>query len=137
VYHGDSRLVQVSEFDGIITSPPYVGLIDYHEQHAYAYHLLGLSDNRHQETGSASKGSGQQAKRQYQKGVAQVFKNVANAMRNGGKIIVVAGDKHNLYPEIASLAGLETENVVKRHVNRRTGRRSTEFFESVFIWRRP
>ena len=27
--------------DGIITSPPYPGLIDYHEQHRYAYELLG------------------------------------------------------------------------------------------------
>jgi hypothetical protein len=24
---------------------------------------------------------------------------------------------------------------VQRHVNRRTGRRSSEFYESIFIWR--
>ena len=30
--------------DGVITSPPYPGLIDYHEQHRYAYELLGLED---------------------------------------------------------------------------------------------
>ena len=28
--------------DAVVTSPPYPGLIDYHEQHRYAYELLGL-----------------------------------------------------------------------------------------------
>ena len=31
-------------FDAVVTSPPYPGLIDYHEQHRYAYELLGLDD---------------------------------------------------------------------------------------------
>ncbi len=55
----------------------------------------------------------------------------------GDRMIVVAGDRHNLYDEIAALAGLEVEGIVKRHVNRRTGRRSSEFYESVFVWRKP
>ena len=29
--------------DALVTSPPYVGVIDYHDQHAYAYALLGLA----------------------------------------------------------------------------------------------
>ena len=29
--------------DGVITSPPYPGLIDYHEQHRYSYELLRLA----------------------------------------------------------------------------------------------
>ena len=45
VIHGDSREVPLhGRFDGVITSPPYPGLIDYHEQHRYAYELLGLED---------------------------------------------------------------------------------------------
>jgi len=51
-------------------------------------------------------------------------------------MIVVAGDKADLYGEIAAAAGVEVEAVVKRHVNRRTGRRASEFYESVFIWRK-
>jgi len=137
VNHGDSRLADVKEFDGIITSPPYVGLIDYHEQHAYAYHLLGLTDNRQREIGPAANGSSKQARRQYQEDIAQVFRNVIPKMKGGGRAIVVAGDRHNLYPEIACMSDLETEAVLKRHVNRRTGRRSSEFFESIFIWRKP
>src|SRR5438477_1971338 len=34
VVHGDSREIEYDEvFDGVLTSPPYPGLIDYHEQH--------------------------------------------------------------------------------------------------------
>ncbi len=58
-------------------------------------------------------------------------------MAPGSHVVVVAADRHGLYDEIARLAGVEVEAVLQRHVNRRTGRRASEFFESVFIWRRP
>ncbi len=137
VRHADSRIVEAEEADGVITSPPYVGLIDYHEQHAYAYHLLGLSVNQHREIGSAAGGASQRARLQYQEDSAQVFRNGTQKLRPGGPVIVVAGDRHNLYPAIADMAGLEVEAVLKRHVNRRTGRRAGEFYESIFIWRKP
>lgn len=136
IHHADSRTVTIPAIDGIITSPPYVGLIDYHDQHAYAYHLLGLKDERACEIGPAVGGTSQKAKLQYQLDIAQVFKNVVGSMPVGGRIIVVAGDKHNLYGDIARLVGVEVEAIVQRHVNRRTGRRSGEFYESVFIWRK-
>ena len=45
VYHGDARTVDFGgTFDGLITSPPYPGRIDYHGQHRYAFELLGLAD---------------------------------------------------------------------------------------------
>ena len=37
-----SKLVERNKINGIFSSPPYVGLIDYHEQHAYAYDLFGF-----------------------------------------------------------------------------------------------
>ncbi|HZT53165.1 MAG TPA: DNA methyltransferase, partial [Gaiellaceae bacterium] len=41
VVHGDAREAPLEgPFDGVLTSPPYPGLIDYHEQHRYAYELL-------------------------------------------------------------------------------------------------
>ena len=58
-------------------------------------------------------------------------------MPSGGRLIVVAGDRHNLYDDIAKSCEVEVEAIINRHVNRRTGRRSTDFFESVFIWRKP
>ncbi|MCT7950374.1 site-specific DNA-methyltransferase [Ancylothrix sp. C2] len=136
VFHADSRKTVFPSIDGMITSPPYVGLIDYHQQHAYAYHLVGLEDKRHEEIGAAANGCSQKAKRQYQQDIAQVFSRVIEAMPSGSPLIVVAGDKDNLYPEIANIIGVEVESIIQRHVNRRTGRRSSDFYESIFIWRK-
>ncbi|MDM8530732.1 DNA methyltransferase [Anaerolineales bacterium HSG25] len=137
IYHQDSRKLNIDEIDGIITSPPYVGLIDYHEQHIYAYHLLDLEDKRIDEIGPAQNGSSKKAQKKYQEGISEVFRAVTKKLSSGSRIIVVAGDRHNLYDEIAQMSNLEIEDIVKRHVNRRTGRRATEFYESIFIWRKP
>lgn len=137
IYHGDSRHEDIPNVDGVMTSPPYVGLIDYHEQHRYAYELLGLEDRREAEIGAASQGSSRKAQHEYQKAIAQVFRRACDSMPSGGYLIVVAGDKHELYDGISELCGVEVEAVLRRHVNRRTGRRSGEFYESVFIWRKP
>jgi DNA modification methylase len=137
VRHADSRRATFPPIDGVITSPPYVGLINYHDQHAYAYHLLGLKDRRDAEIGPAVNGSGYQAKKQYQLDIARVFRRVVQAMPPGGPLVVVVHDSANLYPEIAALCGVQEVATLHRHVNRRTGRRSSEFYESVFIWRKP
>ena len=137
VRHEDSCDADIPQVDGVITSPPYVGLIDYHEQHRYAYELLGLEDRAEHEIGAAAQGTSQQARRDYQEAIAQVFQHVCRSMPAGGRLIVVAGDKYGLYDEIARLCQVDVEAVLQRHVNRRTGRRSGEFYESVFIWRKP
>ena len=136
IRHSDSRRANFPTIHGVITSPPYVGLIDYHDQHAYAYHLLGLKDRRVAEIGPAKNGSGNLAKRQYQLDIVKVFQKAAKAMVPGGWLIVVVHDSSSLYPEIANLCGAEEVAVINRHVNRRTGRRSSEFYESIFIWRK-
>ncbi len=136
VLHTDSRNIKLPPIDGVITSPPYVGLIDYHEQHAYAYHLLGLEDKRALEIGAALNGSSQKAKQKYQADIAEVFSRALEVMPSKGRLIVIAGDRANLYPGIAGLLGVEVEAILQRHVNRRTGRRSSEFYESIFIWRK-
>ena len=136
IRHADSRLAKFPPIDGVITSPPYVGLIDYHEQHTYAYHLLGLTDRRVSEIGAAANGSSKRARQEYQKGIAKVFRKAVDAMSTGGRLIVVAHDRSRLYDEIARLCDVEVEATLERHVNRRTGRRSNEFFESIFIWRK-
>ena len=136
VRHADSRRASFPLIHGVITSPPYVGLIDYHDQHAYAYHLLGLKDRRNAEIGPAVNGSSHRAKRQYQLDIAKVFRRAVEAMTKGGWLIVVIHDSANLYPEIASLCGVKVVAVLDRHVNRRTGRRSSEFYESIFVWRK-
>ena len=57
ILHGDAReLDWGGPFDAVVTSPPYPGLIDYHEQHRYAYELLELDDLREREIGAAASG---------------------------------------------------------------------------------
>ena len=77
VLHADARSVAYAgRFDGIVTSPPYPGLIDYHEQHRYAYELLGLDDQRELEVGSAAAGTSKAALAAYTDGIVDVLINV-------------------------------------------------------------
>jgi DNA modification methylase len=135
VIHGDVRDVQFPEFDCVITSPPYVGLIDYHEQHRYAYELLGLPRNEELEIGAAYKGNSQRAKTTYRREIEQAFANVKRFLGRGGIMVIVVNDKYGLYDDMASKLGFEVEGVLHRNVNRRTGRRADDFFESILVWR--
>ena len=132
---GDSRSADFPDCDLIVTSPPYVGLIDYHEQHRYAYELLGLNWNEDSEIGPAKRGTSQAAQTEYRENIEQVFRNAVARLNRDGRIVVVIHDRRNLYREIAGNLGLETETELHRHVNRRTGRRASEFYESIFVWR--
>ena len=48
-------------------------------------------------------------------------------------VIIVVNDTRNVYPAILEGAGLELTERLRRHVNRRTGRRAGEFYEDVLI----
>src|SRR6266498_5916301 len=62
VIPGEARRADLGlEPSGIITSPPYPGLIDYHEQHRYSYELLRLPDRRDLEIGPAAEGRSRSA----------------------------------------------------------------------------
>ena len=50
-------------------------------------------------------------------------------------MLVVVNDRRDLYPEILARAGLQLEARLRRHVNRRTGRRAGEYFEDVLVAR--
>jgi len=119
----------------VVTSPPYPGLIDYHEQHRYAYELLGLDDRRELEVGAAAAGTSKRALAAYADGIVLVLRNVADALRPGAPVAIVVNDRRDLYPEILERAGLRLDERLRRHVNRRTGRRAGEFFEDVLIAR--
>ena len=132
---GDARNSEFPPCDLVVTSPPYVGLIDYHEQHRYAYELLGMTWNEDSEIGAAKRGTSQSAKALYQASIEQVFRNVSRNLNRGARMVVVVHDRRNLYRKIASNLGFEVETELHRLVDRRTGRRSGEFYESVFVWR--
>ncbi|MHB8470842.1 MAG: DNA methyltransferase [Gaiellaceae bacterium] len=136
VLPGDARDVELgATFDGVLTSPPYPGLIDYHEQHRYAYELLGLDDRRELELGAAAGGTGRAATGAYTDGIAAALANAAAALAPGAPVLVVVNDRRNLYPEILDRAGLVLVERLRRHVNRRTGRRAGEYFEDVLVAR--
>ena len=116
----------------VFTSPPYIGLIDYHDQHKYAYELLGLENNETKEIGAAKRGKSDKAKKEYIKEINDVFSYTRDHMAKNGIMAIVVNDKHDLYD--ASKVGFRSIGRVERHVNRRTGRRSGAFYESILIW---
>ncbi len=135
VIHGDSREVDLPKgIDMIFTSPPYIGLIDYHDQHKYAYELLGLENNENKEIGPAKKGKSDDAKKEYIGGINQVLLHTRDFMTEDGLAIIVVNDKHNLYDPLK--VGFKSVGRVERHVNRRTGRRNGAFYESILIWQK-
>jgi hypothetical protein len=134
VLHEDARTVELPrQPSGIITSPPYPGLIDYHEQHRYSYELLGLVDRGEEEIGAAARGRARSAVRAYVDDMTMALENARRQLSTGAPVIVVVNDSHALYPGILERSGLVLEERLTRHVNRRTGRRAGEFFEDVLV----
>jgi DNA modification methylase len=135
--HGDARTLDLGgPFDGVVTSPPYPGLIDYHEQHRYAYELLALDDVREREIGAAAGGVSNASLSSYVEGIAAVLVACRAVLKPRGRVVIVVNDRRELYGEILDRSGLSLEQRYQRHVNRRTGRRAGEYFESVLVARR-
>ena len=149
VIHGDSREVDIfaevaegnpqfaeelagRKLDGVFTSPPYVGQIDYHEQHAYAYELFAIERADELEIGPLYKGKGKQAKEDYVAGIAAVLNNVAKYVKDDGDFFLVANDKHGLYPKIAERAKMDIVGEHKRPVLNRTERDRAPYSEIIF-----
>ena len=65
VHHENVLHAALPPVDGVLTSPPYVGLLDYHEQHRYAYELLGLRGAQAEEIGASWKGTSRRAVERY------------------------------------------------------------------------
>jgi len=139
IYQGDARTIKLPDnlkIDGIFTSPPYLGVIDYHEQHRYAYELFDFLRLDDLGIGPARNGHNEAAKMEYVKGIVEVFQNVSPYLKNGALIFVVANDKFNLYPEIGKKCGFMLIDVFHRPVLMRTERDSNKYFESVFYFKK-
>ena len=126
------KILKKQKISGIFSSPPYVGQIDYHEQHAYAYDLLGFKRKDDLEIGPLYKGQGMEARRSYAQGIADVLNNCKKYLTNDPDVFLVANDKYNLYPEIADRSGMEIVNQFKRPVLNRTERDRTPYSEIIF-----
>ncbi|MBF0100390.1 MAG: site-specific DNA-methyltransferase [Desulfobacterales bacterium] len=128
-----AEIVLMQKIKGIFSSPPYVGLIDYHEQHAYAYELFGFERKDELEIGPLVHGQGKNARDSYTHGIAEVVQNCKRYLQANYDIFLVANDKFNLYPKIAELSDMKIVNQFKRPVlNRVEKDRDTAYSETIF-----
>lgn len=149
VIHGDSRKVDIfkeikkkdpkffkmlskKKISGVFTSPPYVGQIDYHEQHAYSYELFNILREDDKEIGPLYKGKGKQAREEYVEGISKVLINISKFIRNDGDYFIVANDQYKLYPVIAEKSGLKIVKQFKRPVLNRTEKDRQPYAEIIF-----
>lgn len=144
IIQGDSRQVNLKRelvntplanrlIDGVFTSPPYVGQIDYHDQHRYAYELFGFPRQDSLEVGPKKRGKSKLAQQEYVEGIAEVFQNVLPWIKPKGKILVVANDRFQLYPDIAKLSGLTIVEQFQRAVTKRTEQGDDPYQETIFL----
>ena len=131
-----ARLAHTRKIAGIFTSPPYVGMIDYHEQHAYAYELLGLDRRDQAEIGPLFRGKGKAARESYVQGIAAALLQCQRFLVDDPHVFLVANDKHDLYPRIAEKAGLRIVNRFERPVLRRSEFDRSAYSESIFHMQR-
>lgn len=127
-----SKILKKQKIAGIFTSPPYVGQIDYHEQHAYAYDLFGFKRQDDKEIGPLYKGKGLEARSSYVKGISDVLNNCKSFLKKDYDVFLVANDKFNLYPIIANNVNMKIVNQFKRPVLNRTERDRNPYSEIIF-----
>lgn len=129
-------LARKQKIRGIFSSPPYVGLIDYHEQHAYAYDLFGFERKDELEIGSMKKRQSKAAQQDYANGISNVLNNCKKFLTEDFDIFLVANDKYNLYPQIAENAEMQIVNQYKRPVLNRTEKDKQAYSEIIFHLRK-
>ena len=137
VLHGDARELDLAgPYDGILTSPPYPGLIDYHEQHRYAYELLELDDRREREIGAAA---ARDVARARSRPIARASRPSSSGRLPRYDLTRPCSSSSTTgatsIRRSSSAPGSTLEARLRRHVNRRTGRRAGEYFEDVLVAR--
>ena len=128
--------IKGKKITGIFTSPPYVGQIDYHDQHKYAYELFGIERNDDKEIGPKKMGKSKNAQEKYIEGIAAVFRNVNRYLKNDARIFIVANDRFNLYPEIAHRSGMKIVEEFHRAVTKRTEQGNDPYQETIFYMKK-
>ena len=131
-----AKLLEHQKIKGIFSSPPYVGLIDYHEQHAYAYDLFGFERKDELEIGPLFRGQKKEAQLNYIQGISDVLNNCKRFLSDDYNVFLVANDKFNMYPTIAENVGMMIVNQFRRPVLNRTEKDKTAYSETIFHLKR-
>lgn len=127
-----AKKIEKNKIRGIFSSPPYVGIIDYHEQHAYSYDLFNLERKDNEEIGPLFKGKGKVARENYVIGISDVLLNCKKFLVKDYDVFLVSNDNFNLYPLIAERAGMVIINQYKRPVLNRTEKDKNAYGEIIF-----
>ena len=131
--NGDfDKIARKQKIKGIFSSPPYVGLINYHEQHAYAYDLFGFKRQDKLEIGPLFKGQGREARESYIQGISEVLNNCKKYLVKDYNVFLVANDKYCMYPAIAAKSSMQIINQYKRPVLNRTEKDKSAYSEIIF-----
>ena len=127
-----AKTILKRKINGVFSSPPYVGMINYHEQHAYAYDLFGFVRRDELEIGPLFKGKGKEAQRSYVEGISQTLINCKRFFVDDYNVFLVANDRYNLYPLITEKSGMKIVNTYKRPVLNRSEKDKTAYSETIF-----
>ena len=117
VIRHDSRTVSLDTIEGsprpnlILTSPPYIGKINYHDTFDSLYRVFGIQRHDEEEIGSRSKGEGFSARRNYVKDMVEVFNNMRKWSDPNSLIILIVEDRFKLFGEIAKRAALKGSRI--------------------------
>ncbi|KXB05592.1 hypothetical protein AKJ50_00465 [candidate division MSBL1 archaeon SCGC-AAA382A13] len=130
--HFENDFFEQNNIDGIFTSPPYVGNIDYHKQHRYSYELLDFPRYDEKEIGPKFKGRSKEAREEYKEGISKTLSNLREYMAEDSLVFIVANDKYDLYPKIAQKSGMEILREFKRPVSKRAERDRKPYSEKIF-----
>jgi hypothetical protein len=141
IFHADAKTVNYSKIlkgkslDGVLTSPPYVGQINYHKGHEYAFELLSLKRKDKHEIGPLFRGRRIGARKRYVNEMSQVLTNIKPNLKPKAKIILVANDRFNLYPQIAQNSGFIITKRQSREVTWRNEGDQASYAETIFTLR--
>jgi site-specific DNA-adenine methylase len=119
VIRGDSRNIDLQEVvcdheqkpDFVLTSPPYLGRMNYHDLFGYAYDLFEIPRYDKEEIGSMSLGTSFLARRKFVEDMVAVFSNIRKNVKLGAQLMVVTEDRFGLYPEIINKAKLRVNSL--------------------------
>jgi len=148
VFRCDARNIELndSSVDHIITSPPYVGMIDYTLANRLHYHWMGwpLAEDREHEIGARFKRNRKTIENDYLSDMKLVAKEFTRVLRDKGYCAIVIGASRR-FPHIAyeviKLFSLYLKKVwgpVERSVSKRriSERRGSDITELICVYQK-
>jgi hypothetical protein len=129
-----------------VTSPPYVGVIDYARANrlAYLWRNWNLDEERKEETGARYKRGRKSLKESYLDEMRICWKEVARVLKPGGFCAVVIGESRafpgTVEPTLADMSCLLSPawGVKERRPSRRrvSDRSASDAVEYLMVWRK-